>query len=53
MSAPQDGLWSAQEVRVQAAQVSGQLDVWDVLQMVCEEHGAGCTLLLCALEADA
>lgn len=30
----QEGLWSREEVRVQAAQVSGQLDVWDVLKEV-------------------
>lgn len=59
MSASQDGLWSAQEVRTQSAQVTGQLDVWDCLQEpaavwvalqdVCTEHGADCTSLLCVL----
>lgn len=45
-----DALWSREEeVRVQSAQVSGQLDVWDVLQQVCPEHGRDCTSLLCAL----
>lgn len=42
-------LWSRQEIRVQAEQTAGQLDVWDVLQAECPDHGRGCTSLLCAL----
>lgn len=42
-------LWSRDEVKLQAGQTAGQLDVWDVLQLVCPEHGADCVSLLCAL----
>lgn len=50
VSVTDDGaLWSRQEIRTQAEQTAGQLDVWDVLQQECPEHGAGCSSLLCAL----
>lgn len=30
-----DALWSATEIRTQAEQVRGQLDVWECLAQVC------------------
>ena len=42
-------LWSREEIRLQASQTAGQLDVWDILQATCPDHGAGCTSLLCGL----
>lgn len=31
----QEALWSATEVRTQAAQVAGQLDVWECIAQSC------------------
>ena len=30
-----EALWSAQEIRIQAEQVAGQLDVWECIAQVC------------------
>jgi hypothetical protein len=50
----QDALWSATEVRTQAAQVRGQLTVWDCLAQTCTclEPGNGRSVSPCPMHGE-